>query len=198
MRIISGKYKGLQLISPPAKSKAIRPTSDRCREALFSILSDKLNHAQVLDLYAGTGALALEALSRGAKSAVLVDNNTSACSLLAKNIQRLENHITYRTDSFPAITIVKSDLRNGLNAVIHSCKKRTLLPFDIVFLDPPYGKGLSQKTLEDLDNAAILATTGLIVAEERSKVVLSKKFEHFQCIDTRKYGDTTFWIYQTI
>lgn len=184
----------MQLISPPGKTTAIRPTSDRCREALFSIIHDKLAQARVLDLYAGTGALALEALSRGAQSAVMVDNNATAHSLLRKNVQRLVRYYPEGSDFSPPVTIIKSDLRRGLNAITRFCND-ALSTFDIIFLDPPYGKGLAQKTLEHLDNSSFLTNNGLVVAEERSKVVLSKTLAHLQCIDTRKYGDTAFWIY---
>ena len=184
----------MRLATPPGKSNAIRPTSDRCREALFSILGERLDDATILDLYAGTGALALEALSRGAKSAVLVDNSSTALALLRKNVLRLKKYNIDNPDFCQSITIIKSDLRKGLNAIVRSSKS-TSTTFDIIFLDPPYGKGLAQRTLKDLDSNSFLATGGLVVAEERSKVVLSEKFAHLKCIDTRKYGDTRFWIY---
>jgi 16S rRNA (guanine966-N2)-methyltransferase len=187
----------MQLISPPAKSNAIRPTSDRCREALFSILNDRLSEARVLDLYAGTGALALEALSRGAQAAVVVDNSTTAHTLLHKNVQRLKRYYPDDKNAGPPVTIIHSDLRKGLSAITRFCNTNFSI-FDVIFLDPPYGKGLAQKTLEDLDNGTFLANNGLVVAEERSKVVLSETLTHLQCIDKRKYGDTTFWIYSTL
>lgn len=187
----------MQLISPPAKSNVIRPTSDRCRESLFSIIHDRVSKARVLDLYSGTGALALEALSRGAQAAVVVDNSATAHSLLYKNVQRLDKYYPEDTDGTPPVTIIKSDLRKGLGAITRHCNN-TLTTFDIVFLDPPYEKGLAQKTLEDLDNSAFLTNNCLVVAEERSKVVLSKTLAHLQCIDIRKYGDTAFWIYRAL
>ena len=185
----------MQLNSPPGKSNVIRPTSDRCREALFSILHGRLPQARVLDLYAGTGAFAIEALSRGARSAVAVDNNATAHSLLHKNVQLLNRYYPDDINVSPPLTIIKSDLRKGLSAVTRFCNN-SLSTFDIIFLDPPYGKGLAQKTLENLDNAVFLAKNGLVIAEERSKIVLSDKLVHLQCIDTRKYGDTAFWIYR--
>ncbi len=187
----------MQILSPPGKSNAIRPTSDRCKEALFSIIQDKLTQARVLDLYSGTGALALESLSRGAQTAVVVDNSPTAYSLLHRNIQRLERYHPNDPAFSPPVTIINSDLRKGLNAIARFLDD-TVSTFDIIFLDPPYGKGLAQKTLEDLDNSAFLNNNCLVVAEERSKVVLSNTFTHLQCIDTRKYGDTAFWIYTTI
>lgn len=186
----------MKLISPPGKSSTIRPTSDRCREALFSIIHDRIFKARVLDLYAGTGALALEALSRGAQEAVVVDNCATAHSLLRKNIKLVERYYPDDANVSPPVTIIKSDLRKGLSAITRFCNI-TSPTFDIIFLDPPYGKGLAQKTLEDIDNSAFLAKNGLVVAEEQSKVVLSKTLAHLQCIDIRKYGDTAFWIFRT-
>jgi 16S rRNA (guanine966-N2)-methyltransferase len=186
----------MKLISPPGKSNAIRPTSDRCREALFSIIHESLFEARVLDLYAGTGALALEALSRGAQEAVVVDNSATAHSLLRKNVQLLGRYYPDDTNFYPPVTIIRSDLRKGLNAITRF-NNITSSVFDIIFLDPPYGKGLAQKTLEDIDNGVFLAKNGLVVAEEQSKVVLSKTLANLQCVDIRKYGETAFWMYRT-
>jgi 16S rRNA (guanine966-N2)-methyltransferase len=187
----------MQLISPPGKGNAIRPTSDRCREALFSILNDRIHQANVLDLYAGTGALALEALSRGAQAAMVVDSSATSHSLLLKNVQRLERYYHDDPELSPPVTIVKSDLRRGLGAVTRICDT-TVSTFDIIFLDPPYGKGFAQKTLEDLDGSTFLAPKCLVIAEERSKVVLSTELTNLHCIDRRKYGDTSFWIYEAL
>lgn len=192
MRIISGKAKGLKLSAPPGKSIAIRPTSDRSREALFSILGNRTPGAKVLDLYAGTGALGLEALSRGAASAVFVDNSHISLALIGKNIQAFRK--CFAREDPPLITVVKGDLRNGLRPVFKNLRGRAPL-FDIIFLDPPYDKNLAQRTLEHLDDSTFLAENGLIVAEERAKVVLSTEFERFKLCDSRRYGDTGFWIY---
>lgn len=185
----------MKLISPPGKSNIIRPTSDRCREALFSILHENIPQARILDLYTGTGAFAIEALSRGAQSAVVVDNGTIAHSILNKNIQLLNKYYPDDVNVHPPLKFLKSDLRKGLRTVSRYCKDSDSA-FDIIFLDPPYGKGLAQKTLEKLDNTDFLTKNCLVIAEERSKVLLSESLVHLQGIDTRKYGDTTFWIYR--
>ena len=190
MRIISGKAKGLQLNSPSGRSLAIRPTSDRSREALFSILGEKIAQARVLDLYAGTGAFGLEALSRGAASAVFVDNSPTSLDLIRKNTIILQKCLNRETSQLD-ISIIKCDLRKGLQSVF----RKSSDPFDIIFLDPPYDKNLAQRTLESLDNTSFLAEHGLIVAEERVKAVLSVEFKQFRLLDRRRYGDTGFWIY---
>ncbi|MFN2354184.1 MAG: 16S rRNA (guanine(966)-N(2))-methyltransferase RsmD [Desulfopila sp.] len=196
MRIISGTAKGLRLAAPPGKSNGIiRPTSDRCREALFSILGARINDARVLDLYAGTGAFGLEALSRGARSVVLVDNSPVALTLLRKNVALLRHSFHSASSAFPGVSIRRGDVRRGIDAILAGAQKIETV-FDIIFLDPPYGKNLAQATLVDLDGGSFLAEDGLIVAEERSKVVLSRHFEHLSCTDTRTYGDTGFWLYR--
>jgi len=195
MRIISGRAKGLRLATPPAKGNGIRPTSDRCREALFSILGTRIHKARVLDLYAGTGAFGLEALSRGAKSVTLVDNSPAALSLIRRNVELLRPRFHSGTSAFPKVSILRGDLRRGVNALLAGAEGIENV-FDIIFLDPPYDKNLAQTTLSDLDGSSFLAKNGLIVAEERSKVVLSKHFEHLSCIDTRTYGDTSFRFYR--
>jgi len=193
LRIISGRAKGLQLNTPPGKSLAIRPTSDRSREALFSILGGNIDQARVLDLYAGTGAFGLEALSRGAASAVFVDNSPTSLDLIRKNIVILQKCLNLEP-SQPDISIIKCDLRKGLQPVSRKYSGDAN-PFDIIFLDPPYDKNLAQQTLEHLDDTAFLAEDGLIVAEERAKAVLSVEFKIFRLLDKRRYGDTGFWIY---
>lgn len=197
MRIISGKFRGMQLASPPGKNKTIRPTSDRCREALFSILGEKVVAAKILDLYAGTGALSFESISRGAHSAYLIDNSTVSLSLIHKNIQLLKKYVSVESDIFRRINVVKHDLRKGMGMLMdHEHQSKSV--FDIIFLDPPYGKGIAQKTLEFIDKADILADKAIVVAEEFSKVSIAEKFSHLVCFDTRKYGDTTFWLYKHI
>lgn len=185
----------MRLATPPNKSDDIRPTSDRCREALFSILGSRINDARVLDLYAGTGALGLEALSRGARSVVLVDNNPVALALMRRNVELLGHSFHSSASAFPRVSIVRGNVRRGVNAVLAGARK-TEAVFDIIFLDPPYDKKLAQAALADLDGSSFLAENGLIVAEERSKVVLSEDFEHLSCMDSRIYGDTSFWLYR--
>ncbi len=137
MRIVSGKFRGKALLSPTDES--IRPTADRTREAMFNILASRigvhLDGLKVLDLFAGTGALGLEALSRGAQSAVFVDTGAEARGLIRDHIE-----------AFGIAGIAKL-LRRDATALGPA---GTLGPFDLVFLDPPYGKGLGERALASL------------------------------------------------
>ncbi len=153
MRIVAGKYRGKALLSPPDES--IRPTSDRAREAIFSILSSRLGLSldglKVLDLFAGTGALGLEALSRGAAGVVFVDTGSDARGLIRDHI-----------DAFGAGGVAKLLRRDATNLG----PAGTLGPFNLVFLDPPYGKGLGEKALASLAEGRWLAPDAVIVFEE--------------------------------
>ncbi len=196
MRIISGRFKGLKLATPPGKSQFIRPTSDRSREALFSILGNKVTQSRILDLFAGTGALGLEALSRGGESVIFIDNNSIALNLIKANIDLIKKITIGKTD-IPTIRVTRGDLTRGLRSLLKSLESQEIF-FDIVFLDPPYDKGMSLQALKHLDTSNILADDGIIVAEDRSNAVLSFKFQKLELIDKRKYGDTGFWFYKKI
>lgn len=186
----------MRLNTPPGNSTKIRPTSDRSREALFSILSDTIDRAHVLDLYAGTGALGLEALSRGARSAIFVDNDRLALAIIAANIKKIEKCFDSEK-SRPSTSLIKSDLRKGLDSVITVCRGENHL-FDVVFLDPPYDKGFAQFTLEQLAKSTIITDNCIIVAEERSNKVLSEKIHGLRLREKRRYGDTCFWMYSAL
>lgn len=190
MRIISGHARGRRLFTP-GHSNLIRPTSDRAREALFSIVGDRVFSAHVLDLYAGTGALGLEALSRGAAQVVFVDKHHKALELIKRNctlcLQCME---TAQDDS---AIIIKHDLSRGLNLKgDESFKSRT---FDIIFIDPPYKKGLAEKTLTALDSSGFITSNTLVIAEECSGETLPDSFTRLTLTDQRRYGDTGFWLY---
>lgn len=175
MRIIAGDYRGRALASV-GKGDAgahLRPTSDRVRESLFSVLSHLgvIEGALVLDLFAGTGALGLEALSRGALSATFVDDGRVAQSLIRKNID-LTGAAAH------AVLERRNATRLGPN---------TTEPFDLVFLDPPYGKGMGQKALTAAVAGGWIAEDALIVWEESSAMEAPAGFE---LEDVRKYGGT--------
>lgn len=187
MRIISGTSRG-RILRTPGKSDGkseIRPTADRVKEALFSILGGRLRGAKVLDLYAGTGALGLEALSRGAERAVFVDNGDAALELVRKNVELCG--LSERS------AIIRRDLTRGL----------AFLPgvapaggFDLIFLDPPYRQGLVALLLSGLAELALLAPDGLVVAEEGAEVELAAVYPGLNLADHRRYGDTAIWFYQ--
>ena len=190
MRIIGGKARGRRL-QTPAKSTAtscrqdIRPTADRAREALFSILGREVENATVLDLFAGTGSLGLEALSRSAKQAVFVDNSLQAVQIINKNIKLC---------GFSDRTLVlKRDLSKGLSFLTKQLPGTT---FSIVFADPPYRLGLSAGLLRNLAESAILLPEALVVIEEDRRTELPDQVAELALVSQRHYGDTGFWFYR--
>ncbi|SHI50525.1 16S rRNA (guanine966-N2)-methyltransferase [Shimia gijangensis] len=178
MRIIAGQFRGTALASV-GKGDAgahLRPTTDRVRESLFNVLmggrfGDPVTDAVVLDLFAGTGALGLEALSRGATHVTLVDDGRKAGSLIRDNIRL--------TRSQSNTTVLNRDATR-----LPVC---TAEPANLVFLDPPYGKSLGQKALLVAKAGGWIAPEALIVWEESTPQIPPDGFAH---LDTRKYGDT--------
>lgn len=174
MRIVAGKFRGKALLSPSDES--VRPTSDRAREAMFNILASRigvnLDGLKVLDLFAGTGALGLEALSRGAQGAVFVDTGAEARGLIRDHIQEF------------GIAGIAKLLRRDATALGPA---GTMGPFDLVFLDPPYNQRLGEQALVSLRDGGWLAPDATIVLEEASEaeVILP---EGFALDDRREYG----------
>ncbi|OQY02388.1 MAG: 16S rRNA (guanine(966)-N(2))-methyltransferase RsmD [Desulfobacteraceae bacterium 4572_130] len=175
MRIIRGSCKGRKLV--PFSGKNIRPTTDRVREAVFNIIEPGIKKAHVLDLFAGTGANGIEALSRGAENAVFIDISDKSCALIKKNIQ--------------VCKIKKNTLifcHNINKSIIPEYIKNR--KFDLVFIDPPYGTGFLKKILKDLCFIKILKHNALIIAEHSIKEDISGKMPGFDIYDQRKYGKT--------
>ena len=179
MRIIGGTRRGLALAGLGKGDAAahLRPTSDRVRESLFNLLEhgaagNPVSGARVLDLFAGTGALGLEALSRGATHVTFIDDGAKSRALLRENIARMQAQGAtklFRRDA------TKLGARQGT-------------PFDLVFLDPPYGKGLGERALAAAQDGGWLAEGAVVVWEESSE----QTSEGFEKLDARRYGDT--WI----
>ncbi len=177
MRVIGGNLRGRALAGP--KSQAIRPTADRLREALFNILvhgyDDPVTGARVLDLFAGTGALGIEALSRGAAFALFVDDGAEARALMRENVATLGLGGTSR--------IFRRDATKLGPA-------HPVEPFSLVFLDPPYGRGLAEKSLASARGGQWLTPDALIVVEEAATAFVSP--DGFAEIERRRYDDTEF------
>ncbi|OGQ86322.1 MAG: 16S rRNA (guanine(966)-N(2))-methyltransferase RsmD [Deltaproteobacteria bacterium RIFOXYD12_FULL_56_24] len=186
MRIISGSARGRKLLAPGRRfGDSIRPTSDRAREAIFSILAAKVIGARVLDLFAGTGALGLEALSRGAELAVFVDGQRSVTELIAHNIGLC---------GFAGrATVLHRDLSMGL-AFLPS--KQPAGGFDLAFLDPPYGGKLALQSLESLTGGNLLAAKAIVVLEDAVETQYPEIMGPLACFDRRRYGEAGFWLYQ--
>ncbi|MCI5159586.1 MAG: 16S rRNA (guanine(966)-N(2))-methyltransferase RsmD [Candidatus Electrothrix sp. AUS1_2] len=188
MRITGGSAKGRHLTGPKAGWTFIRPTGDRVREALFNILGEEVVGSAVLDLYAGTGALGLEALSRGAETAVFVDHSRQALELIHGNV----------TKCFPAAKASLQLLNLSQESSLRRLKKKMPagLLFDIVFLDPPYEKKLAEKTVAMVEKEALLKADGLVVAEERAGEQLAVRYGALTLEMHRSYGETDLWFYR--
>jgi 16S rRNA (guanine966-N2)-methyltransferase len=178
MRIVAGRFRGRTLAGP--KSQAIRPTADRLRESLFNILvhsyGDPVTGARVLDLFAGTGALGLEALSRGAAFVLFVDDGAEARALLRGNVESL--------GAGGATKIFRRDATRLGSA-------HPVAPFTLAFLDPPYGRGLAEKALASARDGGWLAPGALVVIEEAADADF-RASEGFEEIERRSYDDTQF------
>jgi 16S rRNA (guanine966-N2)-methyltransferase len=176
MRIVGGRLGGRTLSAP--KSQAIRPTADRLREALFNILThsygDPAPGARVLDLFAGTGALGLEALSRGAAFVLFVDDGAEARALLRSNVDAL--------GAGGATKVYRRDATRLGPA-------HPVEPFSLAFLDPPYGKGLAGRALASARDGGWLTPDALVVVEEAAGAGFIAP-EGFEEIERRDYGDT--------
>lgn len=174
MRIIAGKFRGKALLSP--EDESIRPTADRVREALFNIIASRLgphlDGLKIVDLFAGTGALGLEALSRGAATVVFVDTGAEARGLIRDHIE-----------AFGAGGVAKLLRRDATNLG----PAGTMGPVDLVFLDPPYGKSLGEQALTALRTGGWLKPDTLLVLEEGSDVTVTLP-EGFTLEDRREYG----------
>jgi 16S rRNA (guanine966-N2)-methyltransferase len=178
MRVVGGSLRGRTLAAP--KSQAIRPTADRLRESLFNILihayDDPIGGARVLDLFAGTGALGIEALSRGAAFTLFVDDGAEARALLRENVATLGLGGTSR--------IFRRDATKLGPA-------HPIEPFTLVFLDPPYGRGLAEQALISARGGGWLVPDALIVVEEAEKSAFAAP-EGFTALERRAYDDTEF------
>lgn len=189
MRIIGGTAKGRKLFAPPLHEQSIRPTSDRAREALFNILGKRVEHATVLDLFAGTGALGLEAFSRNARFVVFIDNNRLALQLIKKNVLLCLNG--YSGDC--GMRVISHDLTKSLPLI--KLPEETHSGFDFIFADPPYAQNISVSVLEFVNNSSLLTQDGLLIVEERYNIDLPSSLSTLERIDRRVYGETAFSFY---
>ncbi|WP_371155476.1 16S rRNA (guanine(966)-N(2))-methyltransferase RsmD [Jannaschia sp. 2305UL9-9] len=173
MRIVGGKWRGRRLAAVGKGDAAahLRPTTDRVRESIFNLLvngghGDPISDARVLDVFAGTGALGLEAISRGAAAATFVEQGRKSLSILRENIALLEA---------PARVVSRDARRPGPGT-----------PHDLVFLDPPYGAGMGERAIDALRTQGWIAPDALIVWEESAPPVLADLIQ----VDQRRYGET--------
>lgn len=187
MRITGGNARGRKLAAPKSGQTHIRPTCDRVREALFNILADRVAGSKVLDLFAGTGAIGIEALSRGAAFALFVDQSLEAGRLIETNLRTCFHQ--------PQAAFVQLNLATA----VHLQPLQTRMPpatrFDLVFMDPPYQKKLAEHMLAVVQKSNILAPNALVIVEEHRSVILPAKIGFLTILDQRHYGETRVWLY---
>jgi 16S rRNA (guanine966-N2)-methyltransferase len=177
MRIVAGKFRSATIEAP--RGLDTRPTSDRVRQALFNVLEHGASHVdfercRVLDLFAGSGALGIEALSRGAKFALFIEDSADARAAIRRNVEALK------------LTGVSKIFRRDATILGPA---QTLQPFDLIFCDPPYGKGLGEKALQSAVEGGWVAKDAIVVLEERADLEIHLP-DAFEIIDQRDYGDT--------
>ncbi len=178
MRVITGKARGISLKTPDGMQT--RPTADRVKEALFSIIQFDIPGAKVLDLFGGTGQLGIEALSRGAKSATFVDASTTACNLIRENLKRTRLQQDSRVECCDYL------------AFLNRCRDH----FDIIFLDPPYAEVFLETALKRITEIDILQSGGIIITERPLEKDLSMDFPGFTRSRDYKYGKVLLTIYR--
>lgn len=184
MRIISGSARGRRLLTP--KKFMIRPTADRVKESLFNILvvlKGGFDQYRVLDLFAGTGNLGIESLSRGAAQAVFIDNHKDSVILVAKNLRMLG--FTDRS------RVIEKEALAALRFL-----EKTETPFHLVFIDPPYRQGLAERVLKYLADSTLINESSLVIVEVSSGEILPTVFDNLKEFDRRTYGDTAIAFFQ--
>jgi 16S rRNA (guanine(966)-N(2))-methyltransferase RsmD len=175
MRIISGTSKGRRLVTP--RNRSLRPTSDRVKESIFNILREEIEGRMVLDLFAGTGNLGIEALSRGARKVVFVEKERHALELIQRNLAQLG--LEEQSEVLPI----------DVNQAIRILKQRGKT-FNLIFMDPPYEKGLIAKTLLKLRSHPVYHRDSLLVIEHHRREVLPPILQGWNLIRQRQTGET--------
>lgn len=184
IRIVAGQFKGRTI--PTLPGRTTRPTSQRAREALFSILGGQIQDATVVDLFAGTGAVGLEALSRGATKALFVEQNP----LAGASIQQMLTQLKIRSSNRVLIEDVALAIQNPILVGWR--------PFDMIFLDPPYRLPNVQQILHQLEEADVIASTGRIIYEHFHKTAPPIPLGKWSLLRTARYGDTAFTFYRPL
>lgn len=180
MRIVTGRAKGRAIKAPEGMNT--RPTSDRVKESIFNIISTRMYDSNCLDVFAGTGNLGLEAISRGAKYCTFIEKDKNTYKILRENIETLKfekDCVTYNQDAFNVLKLIE---KKGEK-------------YDIIFLDPPYSKGLIDKSIEEISTLDILKGDGVIISEYDDKDIIPDKIGDIRVYRTEKYGRTkvSFW-----
>ena len=179
MRITGGIYRGRKLSSP--KGLVLRPTLDRVREALFNILASRVHGANFLDCFGGTGAVGLEAISRGAARVVIIEENRKFAAMIQRNATALEAEPTLICADFFKST-----------AKLHA----DYLPFEIAFVDPPYLSGVQEQVLESLSERNLISEDGVVIVEHDKRKPIADHVADLVRVDERAYGETVLSFYE--
>ena len=181
MRVISGKVRGLKLDTP--KNLDVRPTTDRVKESLFNIINPYIRESNILDLFAGTGSLGIECLSRGAKNCIFVDKSKESIGIVKSNIKkaRVENEST----------ILNIDFKDAVKRL--SVQKQK---FDVIFMDPPYYENMFIDCLKSIDEFSLLKEDGLVVVEHDTNDLFDDNIGRLYKSREKKYGNTTITFYK--
>ena len=181
MRVISGKVRGLKLNAP--KNDDVRPTTDRVKESLFNMINSYMMDSDILDLFAGTGSLGIECLSRGANQCIFVDNSKESINIVKSNIKkaRVENESI----------VLNLDFKSAINSLSSKNKQ-----FDVIFMDPPYYKNMFSDALSAVDNNNLLKEDGIIVVEHDTVDKFPDNMGRLYKSREKKYGNTTLTFYK--
>lgn len=180
MRVISGKARGLKLNTP--KNEDVRPTTDRVKESLFNIINGYIIDGEILDLFAGTGSLGIECLSRGASKCVFVDLNKSSIDIVKSNINKARVEANSE--------VMNMDFKSAIEKVKNNSYK-----FDVIFMDPPYYKDMFIDALKKIEQSNILKEDGIIVVEHDTKHEFPENVGKLCKNRNKKYGNTTLTFY---
>lgn len=172
MRIIAGRFKGRRLSN--FKADNIRPTTDRVKESIFNILMHEVPDARVLDLFSGTGNLAIEALSRGAQYVECVESHKTSLTIIKRNLSEL--------DISKEIKVVPQDVFRYLSGYKGK-------PFHVVFIDPPFTEKIAHRSMQAIETSAVVAPSGIVVIESSRQERIDDQYGPFQLLDRREFGD---------
>ena len=182
MRIIAGQHRGRTIKMPPG----IRPTQDRVREAVFNVIKEVVPESSVLDLFAGSGAFGIEALSRGATSVIFADNNIKCINTIRENLSFVE-------EAPQKTQLLKLEALKAIEGF-----RKDLQVFDLVFLDPPYYKSFARNSLIKIGACDILKTPGFVIAEHSKRDELPRETGVLKLFKEKRYGDTVVSFYRSL
>ncbi len=195
MRVVGGTLRGRQLAS--FKGRSIRPTSDKVREAVFDLLGSRCGAGfkSVLDLFAGTGAMGIEALSRGAELALFVDNDARAVSIILKNLEACGIEVAGRgtPGRGTRAKVFKRDVLSMIRSLSSSSER-----FDLIFIDPPYDSSLTEDALKGPGLGRLLSPGGFVVAETSRRTPAPGVPEGLEPVSEKRYGDTLVYLFKRL